>query len=80
MGSKREIEEAEQTRKPKRSLLEQLVKEAFSFIASNLTTAFFTNVTLESLLPVKTDNEPQAYLNDPTVEKQLQRSYQTVFS
>ncbi|WP_353274062.1 hypothetical protein [Wolbachia endosymbiont (group A) of Ennomos erosarius] len=81
IGSKREIEEAEQTRKPKRSLLEQLVKGAVNFMASNLTTAFFTNVSrLESQLPVKTDNEPQAYLNDPTVEKQLQRSYQTISS
>lgn len=79
IGSKREIEEAEQTRKPKRSLLEQLAKGAVNFMASNLTTAFFTNVSrLESQLPVKTDNEPQAYLNDPTVEKQLQRSYQTI--
>ncbi|GFY52262.1 uncharacterized protein TNIN_333021 [Trichonephila inaurata madagascariensis] len=69
IGSKREIEEAEQTLKPKRSLLE-LVKGAVNFMASNLTTAFFTNVSrLESQLPVKTDNEPQAYLNDPIMEK-----------
>ncbi|WP_375316271.1 hypothetical protein [Wolbachia endosymbiont (group A) of Colletes cunicularius] len=74
-GSKREIEGAEQTRKPKRSLLKQLVKGAVNFIASNLTTTFFTNASRsESQLPGKTDNKPETYLNDPIANNQLQRS------
>ncbi|WP_341822716.1 hypothetical protein [Wolbachia endosymbiont (group A) of Clivina fossor] len=72
MGSKREIEEAEQTRKPKQPLLEQLVKGTINSIlaAVSLTSASRS----KSQLPEKAGNEPQTYLNDPTVDKQLQRS------
>ncbi|MBA8757889.1 hypothetical protein HCR18_02170 [Wolbachia pipientis] len=78
MGSKREIEEAEQTREPKRSLLEQLVKGAVNFIASNLTTAFFASVSRsESQLSEATnkiDNNPKSCLSDTTIDDQLKKS------
>ncbi|WP_264706036.1 hypothetical protein [Wolbachia endosymbiont (group A) of Ancistrocerus nigricornis] len=71
MGSKREIEEAEQTRRPKQSLLE-LAKGTINCIlaAVSLTSASRS----KSQLPEKVGNEPQTYLNDPTADKQLQRS------
>ncbi|MDR1139077.1 MAG: NACHT domain-containing protein [Rickettsiales bacterium] len=70
-GSKREIEEAEQTRKLKGSSLEQLVKGTINSIlaAVSLTSASQS----ESQLPGKIDNKPETYLNDPIVDKQLQR-------
>ncbi len=77
IGSKCEIEEAKQTRKPKQSLLE-LAKGIINCIlaAVSLTSASWS----KSQLPEKAGNEPQTYLNDPTVDKQLQRSRQTISS
>jgi|GEM_PF-2848768 len=78
IGSRREIEEAEQTRKPKQFLLEQSVKGAMNFIAGKLTADFFTGVSrTESQLSEKA---PETHLNDLTVERQLQRLYQTISS
>lgn len=68
IGSKREIEEAEQTRRPKQSLLE-LAKGTINAI---LAAVFLSR--LESQLPGKTDDKPRTCLNDPTVDNQLQRS------
>ncbi|MFP3016252.1 MAG: hypothetical protein ACEY3H_01455 [Wolbachia sp.] len=71
IGSKREIEEAKQTRKPKQSLLE-LAKGIINCIlaAVSLTSASWS----KSQLPEKAGNEPQTCLNDPIVDKQLQKS------
>lgn len=76
-GSKREVEEAEQTRKPKQSLLE-LAKGTINYIlaAVSLTSASRS----EGQLQGKTDDKPRTCLNDPTVNKQLQRSCQTISS
>ncbi|GFY40399.1 uncharacterized protein TNIN_400281 [Trichonephila inaurata madagascariensis] len=69
IGSKREVEKAEQTRKP---LLEQLVKGTINCIlaAVSLTNASWS----KSQLSGETDDKPRACLNDPTVDNQLQRS------
>ncbi|MBV2145799.1 MAG: hypothetical protein KTM48_03710, partial [Wolbachia endosymbiont of Pissodes strobi] len=76
IGSKREVEKAEQTREPKQSLLEQLVKEAINHI---LAAVSLVNISWsESQLPEKTDDKPRTFLNDPTTGKQLQRSCQTI--
>ncbi|WP_341810112.1 hypothetical protein [Wolbachia endosymbiont (group A) of Apotomis capreana] len=66
IGSKREVEKAEQTRKP---LLEQLVKGTINSILAAVSLSWS-----KSQLSEKAGNEPQTYLNDPTVDKQLQRS------
>ncbi|GFR05433.1 uncharacterized protein TNCT_404851 [Trichonephila clavata] len=72
IGSKREIEEAEQTRKLKGSSLEQLVKGTINCI---LAAVSLVNISRsESQLPGKADDKPRTCLNDPTVDKQLQRS------
>ncbi|MBC6685960.1 hypothetical protein H9I48_01665 [Wolbachia pipientis] len=67
-GSKREVEEAEQTRR----LLLELAKGTINYIlaAVSLTSAN----RLESQLPGKTDSKPETHLNDPTVDNQLQKS------
>ncbi|WP_265016117.1 hypothetical protein [Wolbachia endosymbiont (group A) of Anoplius nigerrimus] len=72
IGSDREVKDAEQTRKPKRSVLEWLVKGTINCIlaAVSLTSASWS----KSQLPEKAGNEPQTYLSDSTVDKQLQRS------
>ncbi|WP_353269636.1 hypothetical protein [Wolbachia endosymbiont (group A) of Myopa testacea] len=67
-GSKREIEEAEQIRKPKRSLSE-LVKGAINYILAAVSLS-----RSESQLPGKTDNKPETYLNDPIIDNQLRKS------
>lgn len=72
IGSKREVEKAEQTRKP---LLEQLVKGTINSILAAVSLS-----QSESQLPGKTDDKPRTCLNDPTVDKQLQRSCQTISS
>ncbi|WP_250295843.1 hypothetical protein [Wolbachia endosymbiont of Oedothorax gibbosus] len=74
IGSKREIEEAEQTRRPKLSLTEL----AKGTINSILAAVFLSR--LKSQLPGKADDKPRTCLNDPTVDKQLQRSCQTISS
>ncbi|GBM67260.1 hypothetical protein AVEN_213592-1 [Araneus ventricosus] len=66
IGSKREVEKAEQTRK---HLLEQLVKGTINSILAAVSLSWS-----KSQLSEKAGNEPQTYLNDPTVDKQLQRS------
>ena len=66
IGSKREVEKAEQTRKP---LLEQLVKGTINSILAAVSLS-----RSESQLPGKTDDKPRTCLNDSTVDKQLQRS------
>ncbi|WP_143689013.1 hypothetical protein [Wolbachia endosymbiont of Nilaparvata lugens] len=68
IGSKREIEEAEQIRKPKRFLLEQLVKGTINSIFAAVSLSWS-----ESQLPRKTDDKPRTCLNDPTVDNQLQK-------
>ncbi|WP_265026337.1 hypothetical protein [Wolbachia endosymbiont (group A) of Bibio marci] len=69
IGSKREVEKAEQTRKP---LLEQLVKGTINSI---LAAVSLVNISRsESQLPGKADDKPRTCLNDPTADKQLQRS------
>ncbi|WP_250296964.1 hypothetical protein [Wolbachia endosymbiont of Oedothorax gibbosus] len=64
IGSKREIEEAEQTRRPKQSLLE-LAKGTINSIFA----AVFLS-RLKSQLPGKADDKPRTCLNDPTVDSQ----------
>ncbi|UPA54900.1 hypothetical protein MWH06_06585 [Wolbachia pipientis] len=67
IGSNREIEEAEQTRRPKQSLLEL----AKGTINSILAAVFLTNASrLKSHLPGKADDKPRTCLNDPTVDSQ----------
>lgn len=70
-GSKREIEEAEQIRKPKRSLLE-LAKGTINFILAAVSLANIGRS--ESQLLGKTDNKPETYLNDPIIDNQMQKS------
>ncbi|MGL9759152.1 MAG: hypothetical protein ACR5LA_10450, partial [Wolbachia sp.] len=73
IGSEREIEEAEQTCKP---LLEQFVKGTINSILAAVSLA---NIGWsENQLPEKAGNEPQTYFNDPTADRQLQRSCQTI--
>ncbi|WP_391159190.1 ankyrin repeat domain-containing protein [Wolbachia endosymbiont of Liriomyza huidobrensis] len=72
IGSKHEIEEAEQRRKPKQPVLEWLVKGTINFI---LTIAYLANTgQSESQLPGKADDKPRTCLNDPIVDKQLKKS------
>ncbi len=72
IGSKREIEEAEQARRPKQPLLERLVKGT---INSTFAAVFLANIgRSEGQLPGKADNKPETYLNDPIVDNQLQKS------
>ncbi|MFT4327455.1 MAG: tetratricopeptide repeat protein [Wolbachia pipientis] len=59
IGSKREIKEAEQTRKP-------LLELARGFILAA--------VSLSRSEPKKMDKKPETYLNDPIVDNQLQKS------
>ncbi|GFT70880.1 uncharacterized protein TNCV_4163621 [Trichonephila clavipes] len=67
IGSNRKIEEAEQTRRPKQSLLEL----AKGTINSILAAVFLTNASrLKSNLPGKADDKPRTCLNDPTVDSQ----------
>ncbi|GFS67295.1 uncharacterized protein NPIL_608511 [Nephila pilipes] len=66
LGSKREVEKAEQTRKP---LLEQLVKGTINCILVAVSLSWS-----KSQLPEKVDNLSRTCLNDPTVDNQLQRS------
>ncbi|WP_341812568.1 ankyrin repeat domain-containing protein [Wolbachia endosymbiont (group A) of Conops quadrifasciatus] len=69
IGSKREVEKAEQTRKP---LLEQLVKGTINSILSAVS---LVNISRsESQLPGKTDDKPKTCLNNPTVDNKLQKS------
>ncbi|WGJ62500.1 hypothetical protein [Wolbachia endosymbiont of Frankliniella intonsa] len=67
-GSKREIEEAEQIHKPKRSLSE-LVKGTINYILAAVSLS-----RSESQLPGKTDNKPKTYLNDPIIDNQMRKS------
>ncbi|WP_250295814.1 hypothetical protein [Wolbachia endosymbiont of Oedothorax gibbosus] len=68
IGQKLRIEEVKQIRK------QELCSSA-NFITDNLTTVSLANTSRsESQLPEKTDDKPRTCLNDPTVNKQLQRS------
>lgn len=75
-GSKREIEEAEQTRKPKQFLLERLVKEAIDSILSTVSLASASRLENQ---PGKENNKPESPLNDLTVERQLLKNHYTQF-
>ncbi len=72
IGSKHEIEEAVQTREPKQSLLEQLVKGTINFILAAVSLANIGRS--ESQLPGKADDKPRTCLNDPIVDNQLKKS------
>ncbi|CAN2141066.1 ankyrin repeat domain-containing protein [Wolbachia pipientis] len=72
IGSKHEIQEAEQTRKPKQPVLEWLVKGTINFI---LTITYLANTgQSESQLPGKADDKPRTCLDDLIVDKQLKKS------
>ncbi|GFR28392.1 uncharacterized protein TNCT_638791 [Trichonephila clavata] len=82
-GSKREIEEAEQTRKPKFSLRRSIKHLATVFRNSGTTATIASTVSLantsrsESQSPGttdETDDRPESYLSGVTVNNQLKRS------
>lgn len=67
----------EKQSRPKQSLLE-LAKET---INSKLAAVSLANISRsESQLLGKTDDKPETCLDDTTVDKQLQRSYQAISS
>ncbi|MGL9779403.1 MAG: hypothetical protein ACR5K5_04035 [Wolbachia sp.] len=79
IGSKREIEEAEQTRKPKFSLKQSIKHLAAAFrnisTTDSASTVSPTNTSQsESQLPRQVDDKPGSYLSGVTANNQLKKS------
>ncbi|WP_341817238.1 ankyrin repeat domain-containing protein [Wolbachia endosymbiont (group A) of Agelastica alni] len=72
---KKELSSIGQNLKLKKQICKQELCSSANFMTDNPTIASLANVSRsESQLPGKTDDKPRTCLNDPTVDKQLQRS------